>query len=195
MPRARKPRALHALAGTQPQYVTPDESAFKGGKPKKPKDLPPVASAEWDRIVKQLQKRGTLTCVDASALEVYCRMFSRWKTVALLAEESPTVETSWTVNEIVHTKIVENPASKIAARLEISLRAYQHEFGATPVSREKAKRVEPEKKKDEYPVDSLGWWEQNYARLKAEQQPAPGVAALPPVEPAPVDDEATNFDA
>jgi hypothetical protein len=32
-------------------------------------------------------------------------------------------------------------ASKIAARLEISLRAYQQEFAATPASREKAKRV------------------------------------------------------
>ena len=184
MPRARKTRAQHALAGTEPQWNDDagSESQFtRGGRPKMPDDLSEAGQAEWKRMTKQLQKRGTLTAVDSSSLEVYCRMFSRWKTAAKEAEENPTVETSWTDGAgVVQTKVVENPASKIAARLEISLRAYQREFAATPASREKAKRLAPEKKPDEFPVGSVGWYQQHYNELKTTQ-PAPIPAAPAPV--------------
>lgn len=149
MPRARKTLAEHKLAGTEPQYVTPEVSSFPaGGRPKMPKDLSPVAQAEWRRMVKQLSKRGTLTSVDAGALETYVCVYARWKKAALQAEENPTDEVSWTdANGGAHTKTVESIASKIAARLEISLRAYQKEFSATPASRERTKRVAQQPKK------------------------------------------------
>ena len=186
-----------------PQYddAQPTGPGFTAGRPKMPKDLSPVAEAEWKRMTKQLLKRGTLTSVDASSLEVYVRMFSRWKKAAELAEENPTTETEWTDSQgTVHTKVVENPASKIAARLEISLRAYQKEFSATPASRDKAKRAAPPVSKVEYPEGSVGWIQANRDRLLAEQEalqpvpieqePAPVVAPMTPEQEAGL----TNFE-
>lgn len=194
MPRPRKTESEHWLANTTPQYSDAPESTagFRAGRPKMPKDLPPVAQDEWKRMTKQLLRRGTLTAVDASALEIYCRLFARWKKVAAIAEENPLIETDWkdSAGE-THTKTVENPASKIAARLEISLRNYQKEFAATPASRDKAKRAAPPvSDKNEPEPGTFDWFEKNKATL---------YPAAPPAEPAAPqtleeDESLTNFE-
>jgi P27 family predicted phage terminase small subunit len=196
MPRPRKTESEHWLANTVPQYSDAPESTqgFRAGRPKMPKDLPPVAEAEWRRMCKQLLKRGTLTAVDSSALEIYVRMFARWVKVAAMAEEEPLVETEWTDSAgAVHKKVVENPASKIAARLEISLRNYQKEFAATPASRDKAKRAAPPvTDKHEPEPGTFDWFEKHKASLYS----APPPAAEPPAPPAPEqeDESLTNFE-
>jgi P27 family predicted phage terminase small subunit len=145
MSRPKKSLEQHWLEGSAPQWSAPDAQAFPAGRPKMPRDLSPVAQAEWKRLVRELQRRGTLTRVDSSALEIYVTTFARWKqAVAEVEKRGPVIESTWTDqhgNE--HSKLVENPASKIAARLETSLRLALKEFSATPASRDKAKPAGP----------------------------------------------------
>src|ERR1017187_5917126 len=115
--RLRKSLGLHALQGTKPQYSETPEPQFEGGKPKRPADLTPEATAEWKRLVNELQRRGTLTRVDSSVLELYVRMWSRWRKVAALAEANPCTEMTWTdKNGEPHTKVIEHPASTMATK-------------------------------------------------------------------------------
>ena len=57
-----------------------------------------------------------------------------------------------------HTKRVQNPATKLAAQLETSMRAMLKELSATPASREKTRPAAPAApKEEEYPEGSIGW--------------------------------------
>jgi P27 family predicted phage terminase small subunit len=191
MPRQRKTKDEHWLANSVPQYSDAPEQGpgFRAGRPKMPKDLPPVAQDEWKRMTKQLLRRGTLTSVDASVLEIYCCAFARWKKMALEAEKNPLIETEWTdAAGATHTKTVENPASKIAARLEISLRNYQKELSATPASREKTKRVAPPVTDTKEPEPgTFDWYEKHKTTL------LPAEPATAPAH-APEDESLTNFE-
>ncbi|MGH9505051.1 MAG: phage terminase small subunit P27 family [Terriglobales bacterium] len=181
MGRPRKSPEEHALNGTRPKYDSAaGESTFKGGKPKMPKDLSPAAEAEWKRLVKELTRRGTLTRVDSSALEIYVVTFARWKAVCKEAEERPVVETTWTDQHgTVHAKVTENPASKIAGRLENSMRAMLQQFSATPASREKTKPTKQEPTKNQPVEGSVEWLMRELKRQQAaeaaagEQEPEP----------------------
>jgi P27 family predicted phage terminase small subunit len=138
MPMPRKSFEEHELANTRPEYS--DEIIFPAGRPKMPSDLGPVAEAEWKRLVPKLCRRKQLTKADASALEIYCRIFARWKKVEALAAERPISETCWLDKKgDEHIKQDESPASKIASRLESQMRAYLTLFSATPVSRKLTK--------------------------------------------------------
>jgi P27 family predicted phage terminase small subunit len=145
-PRPRKPIEEHFLTGTKPQWVTEEKGTgvVAAGRPKMPKGLSPVAEAEWKRIVPLLNKRGTLTKADAPALEIYVVSYARWKKVAAMAEANPVTEVSWVgSDDVERTKVVEHPASAMAARLEGSLRQMLQQFSATPASRDKTKSVAP----------------------------------------------------
>ena len=150
--RQRKSELEHDLAGTIPQYVAAADLPFSGGKPKRPKDLTPEAESEWKRLVKELSKRGTLTRVDSSMLELYVRMWSRWRKVAALAEANPLTEISWLDKAgDEHFKAVEHPASSMSARLENSLRNMLKELSATPASRERTRPLPKAKSKNDPP--------------------------------------------
>lgn len=150
MPRLRKDTKLHLLSGTQPQYAEQEPSGFRGGKLKKPEGLSPVADAEWDRMAKHLKRRGTGTPMDASSMEVYCETFAAWKAAGdELAAHGYYIEEEFLDRDGgIHTRRVENPALKTRIQMGNSLRAFQKEFAATPASREKAKRVAAEPKKE-----------------------------------------------
>jgi len=142
MPRMAKTLQQHLLQGTQPQGATVTASPFAAGRPKMPKDLSPVAQAEWKRIVGQLKKRGTLTKVDASAIEVYARTFAQWRAFCEEVETRGPMIDEPIVNkdgDVTGTRRVQNPAAKLAVQLGNALRQYQKEFSATPASRERAK--------------------------------------------------------
>jgi P27 family predicted phage terminase small subunit len=140
MPTPKKPIEQHILNGTKPNAFSFDEPTFASGRPKMPADLCPVAEAEWKRIVPKLCKRKQLTKADASCIEIYCRIFARWRKVEAMAAERPLSETTWLdKNGNEHIKVEESPASKIAARLESQMRAYLVQFSATPVSRKLTK--------------------------------------------------------
>lgn len=128
------------LKGTRSKSVGSRESVFAFGKPKKPKDLSPVASAEWDRVVKQLIKRKVSTALDASALESYCRTFALWRGFMLEAEMNPMIdEPVLDKDGTVWKRRITNPAAKHCMALGNLLARYQREFSATPASRETAK--------------------------------------------------------
>ena len=156
MPRMAKTLKQHFLQGTQPQSGAEMPSTFTAGKPKMPKDLSPVAVAEWKRLVKELGKRETLTKVDSSAMEVYCRTFSQWRaycteveTVGAMIDE-PVVDKD---GEVVCTRRVQNPAAKLAIQLGNALRQYQKEFSATPASRERSKPATPKEDPKNVPIE------------------------------------------
>jgi P27 family predicted phage terminase small subunit len=145
MPRLRKSVQKHLLAGTEPQW-SDGAMQFAAGRPKMPPDLSPVGESEWKRITKELRKRGTLTKVDSSALEVYCRLYSQWRALCAEVEErGPMIdEEVFGKDGEKITRRVQNPAQKLAIQLGNALRMYQKEFSATPASREKAKPAAPE---------------------------------------------------
>jgi P27 family predicted phage terminase small subunit len=148
MPTPRKPIEQHELEDSRPRWKE-DAPRFAGGKPKMPKDLTPEAVQEWKRLVRELNRRGTLTRVDSSGLELYCRQWARWRKAAALAEANPTTINTWTdKNGETHEKVVEHPASAMAMKLENSLRNYLKEFSATPASRERTKPTAQVKKQE-----------------------------------------------
>jgi phage terminase small subunit len=132
------------LKGTPSKSAGARESVFAFGKPKKPKDLSPVASTEWDRVVKQLIKRKVSTALDASALESYCRTFALWRGFMIEAELNPMIdEPVLDKNGVVHQRRITNPAAKHCMALGNLLARYQREFSATPASRETARPTAP----------------------------------------------------
>lgn len=169
MPRQRKSRAEHELAGTVPQYVDQEPSAFRAGRPKMPKTLSEAAQQEWKRMVRELARRNTLTTVDSSALAIYCETHARWRAcLEVLAKDGPFIETTWVdAAGGEHTKPIEHPASKLCSRLENTLRQFLKEFSATPASRDKSKPAQSKPKKDEFPEGSWGWMQQMKKKLDA----------------------------
>jgi P27 family predicted phage terminase small subunit len=129
------------LINTKPGWTEPDP--FVAGRPKMPAGLSANAEAEWRRLVPKLVKRETVTKVDASALEVHCRCWSRYIVVATLAEENPLETVYWTTDGVERSKTVESPASKMASRLEGQIARFLKEFGATPASRAHTKAAPP----------------------------------------------------
>jgi P27 family predicted phage terminase small subunit len=193
MPRLKKDLRKHLLEGTQPQWAAGDEQPnFAAARPKMPKYLPPVAAKEWKRLVNELSQRGTLTRCDSSALEIYVTTFARWKqAVAEVEKRGPVIESTWTDQHgTEHSKLVENPASKIAARLENSLRQMLKEFSATPASRDRTKPAAAEPKQTEcpWPEGSVGWYEWHKDK-QAPQHQAAEISPKPAIEPSQVDFE------
>jgi P27 family predicted phage terminase small subunit len=191
MPMPRKSLSEHALTGTKPQWVTGDEPDFVGGRPKMPKDLTPEAQEEWKRIVNGLSKRRTVTRVDSSMLELYVRMWARYKKVAALAEANPCTEVSWVdKNGDEHFKTVEHPASKMATQLENSLRNMLKELSATPASRSRTKpTVQPLAKNAPPHPDSLEGIRQEADRLQKLADAERAALGIPEPTPAPVEPE------
>ena len=150
MPMPRKSAKLHWLTGSKSQAQEVPESDFPAGRPRMPKYLPAIAQEKWRELVRLLGKRGTLTKVDSTAMEILCVTYERWRALCdEIRQYGPMVDTVvLDSNGESHTKRVQNPASKLAAQLETSMRAMLKELTATPASREKARPAAPEKPKD-----------------------------------------------
>jgi len=172
MPRPQKSLALHALQNTSPKYeATSDAPTFRAGRPKMPADLSAVERAEWQRLTRELRKRGTLTGADSSSLELYVKIFGRWKAcLASIEALGPVIASEWTdQNGNAHTKIIENPASKLCTRLEASLRQLLKEFSATPASRDKTKPAQRAAKKQGVDPNSEEGLLQQLAALRTSE--------------------------
>ena len=138
---------LHNLRGTRRTRADDRPSKFESGRPRMPKYLSAIAAEKWKETVRLLAKRGTLTRADATALEILCVTYERWRALCdEIREHGPMVDvTVLDSSGTAHTKRVQNPAAKLAAQLENSMRAMLKELSATPASREKAKPAAPEK--------------------------------------------------
>jgi P27 family predicted phage terminase small subunit len=73
----RKADSTHWLEGTKSR-VTDKPSAFKGGRPRIPKHLGPVARKAYKRAVQLLENRRTLVPSDETTLELYACTYETW---------------------------------------------------------------------------------------------------------------------
>ena len=137
MPTIRKSAEYRETTGTKSHCPEADNADFKSGRPKMPDGLPPEAAKEWRRLVPKLCRRKTMTKVDASACEIYCRMWARYIVVADEAQAYPLTPDRQ-----------ESGASKIATRLESNLKNMLKELSATPASRRHTKPPKQEPPKD-----------------------------------------------
>lgn len=175
MPKPRKSLQEHLLTGTTPNWSEEESSSdfAPAMRLRCPKDLSPAAADAWRRLVRNLRKRKILTAADESLLEIYARVYARWKKACDEVEEGgATIISKWVdSNGVEHQRRVENPASKIAARLETSLRQILSSFGATPVARPLAKPLAPAGDTNPPAPDSVEALEYMAAELLA---PTPG---------------------
>ena len=168
------------LRGTKSKAQPHGGSVFAFGRPKKPKDLSTEASAEWDRILRQLIKRKTSTALDASSLETYCRNFALWKAFMIEAENDPMIDEPFLDKAgVVHTRRITNPAARYATALGNLLARYQREFAATPASREAAQPTAPPAKPKNTLVEGSKAWLEEQQRL---EQLSYGEDETPPVQ-------------
>jgi P27 family predicted phage terminase small subunit len=113
-----------------------------------PTTLTEGAQREWKRMTKLLKKRGTLTTVDSAALGIYCEVFARWELLVkdITKRGAMIDEVCLDRNGEQYERHVVNPAVKLAAAHETSLRLYLQQFAATPASREAVKPPPPDPK-------------------------------------------------
>jgi P27 family predicted phage terminase small subunit len=94
-----------------------------------PKELPPLAVEEWNRIVGELTVLGVLSRFDRGPLAIYCGAYAAW------AEAFEGMQTYGMMNKSPTGHPMQSPYMAIMNRqAEIMLRIAS-EFGFTPASR------------------------------------------------------------
>jgi P27 family predicted phage terminase small subunit len=171
MPTPRKTAEQHWLTGTESQAKESAPAQFERGSPKMPDDLTESGKKEYRRLVRELKRRGTLTRVDGSSLELYIRTWETWRAAhAEVQANGVMVETAVTDSRgDVHIVRKQNPATKIAAACAATLRQMLREFGATPKAREGVKPAKPKAEDEPYPINSLGWLRQQRAKESSNE--------------------------
>lgn len=115
-----KPTAEHKAAGTyQPCRHANRLDNAAGGRPTKPRKLAKDAARLWDIIVDYLDGRGVVDVIDATELEMLCRLWGLTRMALTAAERDPT------------DKDARIAATSYAARFE----AVASRFGMSPVDR------------------------------------------------------------
>jgi P27 family predicted phage terminase small subunit len=133
--RTRKPRALHVIEGTfkASRHAGLDVEA-PAGVPDVPVGLTGVALEAWHTLTAYMQLQGTLSTVDAAALENHCRLF------ALVARIEWEVEA---LESLTFDKDGEPKAHPLVSQLRagrMALRTSLQEFGLSPASRTRVTR-------------------------------------------------------
>jgi P27 family predicted phage terminase small subunit len=125
-------------------------SSVMQGRPKRPSSLSPDARREWNRLVPQLEARGSLTPADGPALLLHCEIWARWLNCqSQLQKDGVTITTTFfSKSGEERTALKQHPCLKIAQDCEKSLRQSLHSFGMTPQSREKVTPAAAEQKPD-----------------------------------------------
>ncbi len=127
-PKPRKLKLLEGNPGKRPIYT--EEPMPRLGAPDKPDDLSLIASAEWDRVVPELDRLGLVSPVDAAALVVYCEAVAiHAAAVAKITESGVLIEGARGGERVKH------PAVQIARDAASTIRTYGAEFGLTPAAR------------------------------------------------------------
>lgn len=101
------------------------------------------AKREWRRLQKILSNTQVAGKVDADALALYCAEYARWKA----AEKG--IEELGLVVKLSNGVFAENPYLKIAHKSSQLCHKLLAEFGMTPASRSRVKKVESSEKKPE----------------------------------------------
>lgn len=101
--------------------------------PEPPTDLDEEALEEWKRVGELLVRNKIITALDRTALEAYCRLYSRWRKAERKVQE---------LGEVVKSPSgypIQNPYLGVASRALDQLRSYLIEFGLTPAARSKVR--------------------------------------------------------
>jgi P27 family predicted phage terminase small subunit len=156
MPRARKPLALHALAGTEPEY-SPDP-ILPAGRPKFPKNISREARASFKRLCALLEARRALTPGDADILRLYCVLFDRHAKALRKIEEEGEVCTYYRLNNRGESvpQEKENLWLAIAQDCESKMTSILRDLGLTPNARARVKATSAPKTKELVP-GSVAW--------------------------------------
>jgi len=137
-----------------------------------------VAAGEWKRLVKLLYKSGTVTKLDGSLLEVHCLNYEQLRRCEEEIKKHGAFETT------AEGCRVESGPSKLLNKLSAQLRLSLQALGATPVSREKAKRAAPSVKSAPPAPGSLADLLRRAAEAVDDEEPI--------VQPAPEIEEPVN---
>jgi|AACY02.3.fsa_nt_gi phage terminase, small subunit, putative, P27 family len=101
----------------------------KGGQPRCPEHLDPVARKEWRRLARPLFEAGILTIADRAALAAYCQAYSRWAEAEAKLQQTP---------KLIKTPsgyVQQSPWVSIANKQLELMGRYMAELGITPTSR------------------------------------------------------------
>ena len=114
------------------------EATIASSRPRKPSGLTPDSEAHWDDVVALLEEYGSISKLDADALELYLSLRSRWK----LAEETIAIEGA----VITAKNGYEQPSPWYAISVQClkDMKSFLTMFGLTPMSRCKLKFPETE---------------------------------------------------
>lgn len=179
MSRPAESEEYHRLVGTRPTRAAAEQpSVHTGGRPTRPNYLSPVGRKEWNRLLKILTERGTLTKGDGPVIELYVQTYCDWRACNEEVESKGRFVTSEYKDETgEHSSRVPNPALKIAAQLANQLRALQIQLGVTPTAREKAKPTLPNPKKAQPLVEGTDAWYEEQMKNAPAPEPAPPIFA------------------
>lgn len=106
--------------------------AFTRAAPEAPQWLPPAASAEWDRVVPELDRLGILKTIDRAALAAYCMAWDRFVDASAIVAREGMV-----LHDDKQGKAQRHPALLTAEAASKELRAWAGEFGLTPSSEQR----------------------------------------------------------
>lgn len=131
----------HLLHGTVPQGKPERPSVYVGGRPQFPAHLGKVARREMKRVVRILEKRGTVTEGEATALALYGVTYERWvQCYDQIAVDGLMVTTQVTDNNgNLRTVSRLNPVIRVAQQCETKLQSLAKDLGLTPITRDKIK--------------------------------------------------------
>jgi P27 family predicted phage terminase small subunit len=106
-------------------------------RPLPPEDLDGEALLEWERIVAELEARGTLDKADRALLTLYAQTWGQWH------EAMRGVTKYGAVIRYPNKTTGPSPFYKVAKETAVILRGLLNDMGLTPASRAKLKAGEP----------------------------------------------------
>lgn len=109
--------------------------------PLAPEWLDPIARGEWEHVAPLLMEIQVLTEADLSALEMYCKSYSRWKVAEQEMDETETVITQVGKNG---EYVQQSPHIAIASKYQKICKDWMAEFGLTPSARARGVKQESE---------------------------------------------------
>lgn len=156
--RKPKPATLHLLNGNPSKRNLEErfeketdarEIAVKEAPPA-PTWLDPIARKEWERVAKLLMQLRILTEADLSALEMYCKSYSRWQE----AERQMDAAKSTVFKPNKDSSYIQQlPQVSIAQKYQKICKDWMSEFGLTPSAR--ARGVKQESDEQVLPTEKV----------------------------------------
>lgn len=99
-----------------------------------------IAQEEWEKVTPLLMEIKVLTEADLSALEMYCKSYSRWK------EAERTIDAVGSIMEVGKdgTYHQQRPEVAIATKYQKLCQGWMNEFGLTPSARARGVKADTE---------------------------------------------------